>query len=83
MAIKITVIGARDKQLSEFLRIAGMQASAVPMREFDQFALSTSDVPDAVVIDLRGEVRVSCFSLCSLTQMLMWRQILGPQDSVS
>ena len=55
MAIKITVIGARDKQLSEFLRIAGMAVSAVPMREFDQFALSTGDVPDAVVIDLRGE----------------------------
>lgn len=53
MALKITVAGTRDRQLSEFLKIAGMTVTSVPMRELEGLALSSTNAPDAVVIDLR------------------------------
>jgi pilus assembly protein CpaE len=55
VALNITVVGTRDRQLSEFLRIAGMNVSSIPMRELDSLALSSAGAPNALVIDLRDE----------------------------
>ena len=55
MATKITIVGARDRQLSEFLKIAGMTLTSIPIHELERLALSSSPAPDAIVIDLREE----------------------------
>jgi pilus assembly protein CpaE len=55
VALNITIAGSRDRQIPEFLRIAGMSLTSLPIRELDRLAISTGGSPDALVIDLRDE----------------------------
>src|SRR4051812_48381686 len=55
MSSNIALVGARDRQLLEFLRIAGMNVTSMGIPDLDRVALST-DLPfDAFVIDLRNQ----------------------------
>src|SRR5689334_9200629 len=55
MASNITLVGARDRQLLEFLRIAGMNVSSIAVADLERVALSTDLSVDAFVIDLRNQ----------------------------
>src|SRR5215212_2083353 len=55
MASNITLVGARDRQLLEFLRIAGMNVSSISIPELERLALSPDLSVDAFVIDLRHQ----------------------------
>ena len=55
MTVNITLVGARDRQLSEFLKIAGMNVSSIAVGELDRMAFAASLAADALVIDLRGQ----------------------------
>ena len=55
MATNITIVGARDRQLSEFLKIAGMHLTSIPIADLERLAVSSGAAPDAIVIDLREE----------------------------
>lgn len=55
MASNITLVGARDRQLLEFLRIAGMNVSSISIAELDRVALAADLGVDAFVIDLRNQ----------------------------
>jgi pilus assembly protein CpaE len=57
VALNISIVGTRDRQLSEFLRIAGMNISSIQLSDLDRLTLSTNP-PDAVVMDLRDDPSV-------------------------
>src|SRR5689334_22177707 len=47
MASNITLVGARDRQLLEFLRIAGMNVSSISVADLERVALSADLALDA------------------------------------
>ena len=55
MATNITIVGSRDRQISEFLKIAGMNSISIPVQDLDRLASSAGPAPDAIVIDLRDD----------------------------
>jgi len=55
MSSNIALVGARDRQLLEFLRIAGMNVTSMAIPDLDRIALSTDLAFDAFVIDLRNQ----------------------------
>jgi pilus assembly protein CpaE len=55
VATNITIVGARDRQLSEFLKIAGMNLASIPIADLERLAVTSGPAPDAIVIDLREE----------------------------
>ena len=58
MAISVTLVGTRNRELEDMLRTAGMRATTVSSGELSKLAHPSAAPPDVVVLDLRDEPHV-------------------------
>ena len=58
MALKVSLVGSTDRQLDEFLRVAGMKVSALDMASLSGLAAVSAPQPDVIVLDLRTDARI-------------------------
>lgn len=54
-SIVITIVGARSRELEELLAPAGARVQSRPLQALTDFTTHSGSLPDAVVVDLRGE----------------------------
>jgi pilus assembly protein CpaE len=58
VAISVTLIGERDRELEDRLRGAGMRPTTIPSSELSTLIHPSSPIPDIVVLDLRAEPQI-------------------------
>jgi pilus assembly protein CpaE len=58
VALKVALIGSRDRQLDEILRAAGMKVAALEIDALPAMANPSAQQPDVIVLDLRTDSRI-------------------------
>jgi pilus assembly protein CpaE len=55
MAQHISILGSVDRQLEQMLRATGSRITTLPLAELSKLALSSSEQPDVVLLDVRSD----------------------------